>query len=364
VELGPIIKEAQDSLPPDTVFPQEIGGDEVKLLIGIKLTQLAPRLIATLPSGVSIFESKVTDVFGSNICFGGPHEVFTEAYRLLGTHFQTSSIQSLQTLFTEVASAYKDSPWVFVRDDQKSPSDPKILFESCHPEASEFALGMVDIALETSPELMLHQPATNPVSGLGEQLNLLDGEEESHLHFEGPASSNPSLDADTSPEVYVMTSACYGVSSTGNQADEVRDRLLDLYAEELPLAVGPLFKDHYMDDMDSGATGGLTTKFDAHSDEIPPEKATVDRGSVGVIRMKSLTKTGGIALNLQPMNLEKKICGAKKTAEDDVTTPQGLQLAFKKGIITRAAVLRRIAAGWFEPFKLQRKILMTSLKST
>ncbi len=33
VKLDPVVAEAQESLPDDTIFPREIGGDEVKLLI-------------------------------------------------------------------------------------------------------------------------------------------------------------------------------------------------------------------------------------------------------------------------------------------------------------------------------------------
>ena len=53
VSLQPIIDEAREVLPTETSLPTETGGGEVKLLVGIKQTELAPRLISTLPSGVS-----------------------------------------------------------------------------------------------------------------------------------------------------------------------------------------------------------------------------------------------------------------------------------------------------------------------
>ena len=51
VKLDPISAEACDSVPHDTIFPSEIGGEEVKLLVSIRQTGLTPRLIMTLPSG-------------------------------------------------------------------------------------------------------------------------------------------------------------------------------------------------------------------------------------------------------------------------------------------------------------------------
>jgi hypothetical protein len=171
VKLDPAAEEARDKFPADTLFPREIGGDEVKLLVGIRQTQLAPRQVMTLPSGICVFESKVTDVFGSNICFGGPHAIFTEAYRTLGTNFQTSSIQSLQALFTEVATAYIEGPWAFIRDEGKVPCDAKGLLECRDPEPPEFTSEMLKIAVEVAPELVLYKPEKGEPSTLEEKLN-------------------------------------------------------------------------------------------------------------------------------------------------------------------------------------------------
>jgi Pao retrotransposon peptidase/Integrase zinc binding domain len=743
VKLDPVIDEARDSLPPETLFPAETGGDEVKLLVGIRQTELAPRLITSLPSGVSIFESKVTDVFGSNICFGGPHQVFTEAYRTLGINFQVSSIQSLQALFTEVATAYIESPWAFIREEEKIPYDRKMLLESRDPDTANFTPAMVELALEIAPELVLYQAEEGEPIDLGEKLNStisndesdnvafigrqelfqstrqrivtahiidevgqtgeigsfdsmeiandatskqkkitnpqvnqetwnqtgvigsfdstevattatseqkkmtnpqvgqdiqndsqslldilmtadgtgcdhseldkdhincyhasdcetphscykaliplsklkglvdemdipdvtdfrcdvcsnctvcrmsarlktkslqesfeqevieksvrldsdndqvvvtlpfikdpvpyltnkhggpdnkkqalsvyrsqcmkspevkeqlrkthkdlvdqgfmqniseLDPEKQSLIHkadfrhfylwravFKESSASTPvrivvdptatglncilakgsnmlgripevllnfransvawcsdiskmynrlklddsalpyslflwhdSLDPNTPPETFVMSAAWYGVSSTGNQANVAVDRLWELHAEEFPKAVNPLSKDRYMDDVDSGADsreevdeqvkqvteclrrGGFATKFVAHSGEPPPEKATVDGVSVGVLGMKWRTEEDTLGLNFSPMNLEKKVRGAKKTAKVDVTTPEGIRTAFQKNLMTRAAILGRVSefydpAGWFEPLKLQMKLHLTTL---
>jgi hypothetical protein len=101
--LDDVITEAKATVGSHHVFPQEIGGAPVKLLIGIRSTQLAPVLKFTLPSGLCVYDSKFRDVYGATLCFGGPHEVFTRAYRQAGYRV-TSGM--LQVLFTESAAAY------------------------------------------------------------------------------------------------------------------------------------------------------------------------------------------------------------------------------------------------------------------
>jgi hypothetical protein len=101
--LDDVITEAKATIGSHHVFPKEIGGAPVKLPIGIRSTQLAPVLKFTLPSGLCVYDSKFCDVYGATLCFGGPHEVFTRAYRQAGYHV-TSGM--LQVLFTESAAAY------------------------------------------------------------------------------------------------------------------------------------------------------------------------------------------------------------------------------------------------------------------
>jgi hypothetical protein len=169
--LDPIADEARRSLPPDTIFPAEIGGEEVKLLVGIRQTELAPRLITTLPSGISVYKSKVTDVFGSNICFGGPHEVFTEAYRTAGVNCQTSSIQTLQALFTEVATAYTESPWAFICNKEKATCVQKGLLETSNPKTEV-------------PQVVPYQPEGDKPADLEEKISSSLDSTSSHSHFE------------------------------------------------------------------------------------------------------------------------------------------------------------------------------------
>jgi hypothetical protein len=84
----------------------------VKLLIGIASTQLAPKLMFSLPSGLCIYESKFMDKYGTRLCFGGPHAVFTQGYKKFGT----SSIGTVQVLFSEIAEAYLHGPRTLVAE--------------------------------------------------------------------------------------------------------------------------------------------------------------------------------------------------------------------------------------------------------
>ncbi len=100
--LDDIITEARATIGSHHAFPQEIGGAPLKLLIGIRSTQLAPVLKFMLLSGLCVYESK-SRWYGATLCFGGPHEVFTRGYQQAGFRV-TSGI--LQVLFTESAIAY------------------------------------------------------------------------------------------------------------------------------------------------------------------------------------------------------------------------------------------------------------------
>ena len=74
------------------LLPKYIGGQEASLLIGIKDTGLEPVLLFQLPCGLGVFKSPLMDKFGSRICYGGPHSVFTDAnakkgFNHLSIHF-------------------------------------------------------------------------------------------------------------------------------------------------------------------------------------------------------------------------------------------------------------------------------------
>jgi hypothetical protein len=107
--LRPLDSEVYRTAPQDWrgVLPDYIGGDQVKLLIGIRSSALSPVQRFTLPSGLGVFESLLPDINGSYICFGGPHELFTRGYARSG-----ASANHLQVYFAQIMNAYLRSPYV------------------------------------------------------------------------------------------------------------------------------------------------------------------------------------------------------------------------------------------------------------
>ena len=71
-----IHEEVKEALGDMGTLPEYIGGGEISLLLGLKHPDLHPVRIATLPSGLGVYRSKLTDIFGSNLLFGGSHPSF------------------------------------------------------------------------------------------------------------------------------------------------------------------------------------------------------------------------------------------------------------------------------------------------
>jgi hypothetical protein len=117
IDLSSLVVEASSFLP-NQAWPTQIGGCDVQLLIGIKNTLLVPRVKFVLPNGLAIYESALIDVFGSRLCFGGPHALFKEVYRSRGGNYN-----SLEAILTETASAYRQSPWTFICKEEPSSKD-------------------------------------------------------------------------------------------------------------------------------------------------------------------------------------------------------------------------------------------------
>ena len=92
---------------PQLCFPPSIGGDRVRLLVGVKSLGIAPRLQCVLPNGLGIFVSALTDVHGSNVCYGGTHWIFSQGYARAGV-----DSNHVQVMFSELARAYMRGPYV------------------------------------------------------------------------------------------------------------------------------------------------------------------------------------------------------------------------------------------------------------
>ena len=64
-------------------LPFSIRGSPVGLLIGLQNITMNPVLIGILPSGLGVYRSVFTDVYGSNISFGGPQPFYSKAFQTL-----------------------------------------------------------------------------------------------------------------------------------------------------------------------------------------------------------------------------------------------------------------------------------------
>ena len=105
-DLTEINKETRKSgLMPgkNAALPEYIGGQRASLLIGIKNTGLDPVQLFQLPSGLSVFKSPLKDKFGSRLCYGGPHSLFTSVNKSVG------SVSHLNAFYIDMISQYRNS---------------------------------------------------------------------------------------------------------------------------------------------------------------------------------------------------------------------------------------------------------------
>jgi hypothetical protein len=80
------------------------------------------------------------------------------------------------------------------------------------------------------------------------------------------------------------------------------------------------------------------------------------------------TKEDLLSLGHKPMNLEKKVRGAKAPPKVDVSTPEGLRDAMARGLVTRTTLASRVAefydpVGLFEPLKLALKLALSEFNA-
>ena len=192
------------------------------------------------------------------------------------------------------------------------------------------------------------------------------------------------LDAEKTPEVWVMNVAWYDVTPTGAQAGCAIERAVMLGAAEFPLSVQCLIHRRYVDDLAPGAqtkglrTGqevectkllesiGLRLKYIVRSGEDPCERASSDGVSVKLLGYKWYTKEDSISPGFSELNLNKKIRGAKKPNAFPITTIEDARRLLSSIKITKRIVVSKVSElfdpiGLFEPMKLQLKLEMTRL---
>ena len=71
-------------------LPRFVSGD-CDLMIGIHYNKYFPKRIFSLPNGLSIYESQFVSPDGSRGIVGGPHRIFSEIHKNLGTHVNMSA---------------------------------------------------------------------------------------------------------------------------------------------------------------------------------------------------------------------------------------------------------------------------------
>lgn len=79
------------------VTPPFIGGGGIGLIIGIKQSSLFPTLLMTLPTGISVWRSRLTDIHGSTLIFSGPHHSITR---------QMTEPKRINLMFTQTAESF------------------------------------------------------------------------------------------------------------------------------------------------------------------------------------------------------------------------------------------------------------------
>ena len=191
------------------------------------------------------------------------------------------------------------------------------------------------------------------------------------------------LDGSKSPDVWVMTRAWYGVSSTGNQAGVALEQLAQNFKEVYPHAYEPLIDSRYVDDILSGGddevvqlqithtqlclkAGGFSMKYVARSGEPPPPKASSNGQTVTCLGIVWNTEADTLSLAFDEEFFLKRTKGQKISHSENLSDPSALKTALEKDIISRAGILSRVAelydpCGWWEPVKLQMKLAMQNL---
>ena len=194
-----------------------------------------------------------------------------------------------------------------------------------------------------------------------------------------------SLDPGLDPEVWVMTRAWYGISSTEGQAGAAIVKLVDLAKDEDRDAVETLEKDRFIDDLIGGeetkegvdkqvngitrmlSRVGFNLKVVVNSGIKPCEKASLDEETVKMLGYKWTTEPDLLSPGLGELNLNKKIRGSKKPNLTPINTRADVEKLLRSVILIRQSILSKLAelydpCGFWEPIKLQMKLAVLPLK--
>ena len=94
----------------NTPLPPSVGGDSIKLLIGLKRADLEPTCVFSLPSGIGLYRSPFRDIHGSVYCYGGPHKIFSD----INEKF-SGNINHFYSYYAQLVNQYRSSPYFSLR---------------------------------------------------------------------------------------------------------------------------------------------------------------------------------------------------------------------------------------------------------
>ena len=113
--------------------PDEIGGARVDVMIGIKYLSYFPELVFSLPSGLSIFESRFRTMCGRRGVLGGPHSSWTHAAERIEYMSAYAFLSAELRAYRSQANAL-DVGWLALPEDNadKPWADPPLVCECEH----------------------------------------------------------------------------------------------------------------------------------------------------------------------------------------------------------------------------------------
>ena len=192
------------------------------------------------------------------------------------------------------------------------------------------------------------------------------------------------LDIGITPEIWVLTSAWYGVVTTGNQAGFAIEMLAETFKDRFKHAVEPLTEYRYVDDVTPGADsieereqqiedvhqvlekGGFQQKYVIRSGQPPPETATTDGVSIKMLGYKIDTEKDLLFPGLTELNLNKKVRGSQKPNTNPISTAIEARSLLVTLKLTKRIIMAKTSEffdpiGLFEPVRVQLKLALTRI---
>ena len=113
--------------------------------------------------------------------------------------------------------------------------------------------------------------------------------------------------------------------------------------------------------------GGFSLKFVVRSGDKPSDKASSDGETMKLLGYKWDPEKDDLSPGLGELNLNKKRRGEKKPNLEPVRTIQDAEMLMASVKLTRSLIIGKISeffdpCGFFDPIKLQMKLLTSSLK--